>query len=172
MQKATFRHRSLVVGLFLIHTVALGTAHAKEPTEPWRIVSTEPSKKAPIGDDKFVVVLKEPYPLKVTLEVTGLYPGLPDVHIDKDFQFFEKSGGDAIEPLQVVSPDKIPPEMVGNGKQNVRFEVYLADYSSNAMFGPIVQRGYLSSEIVFSYKGGKKQALPASKPGNASKPPK
>lgn len=133
-------------------------AYAKD-SDPWRIVSTESAQVVPAGNGQYMTILKKPYPLKVTIEINGLYPGLPDINIADDFIFYKKDKGMPVDPLQVTSP-VLPENFIGNAKQTVRYEIYLANYSTNSMFGAIVNRGYTSNELVFSFKNGPKRPLP------------
>lgn len=132
--------------------------YAKE-SDPWHIVSTEAAQVVPAGNGRYMTILKKPYPLKVIIEINGLYPGLPKINIASDFIFYRKDKGTPVNPLQVTSPT-LPQNFIGNAKQTVKYEIYLASYSKNSMIGAIVNRGYTSDELVFSFKKGPKSPLP------------
>ena len=152
--------RSGMQGMLLLTmgVLALPLLGGAEP-QPWRVVRAEPAQVVPVDGDQAITVLVKPYPAKVTLAISGTYPGLPRLNIGADFKFFAKATGSEVRPLQIVSPKGIPAALVGDPRKSVEVEVYLADWTSNTMVGPIVNRGYAPADLLVSFKGGPRRPL-------------
>lgn len=158
MRVDTFQRGTQALLLVVLCALGLQLAACSKPS-PWRVVSAEPAQVIPMGGDQVISVLVKPYPAKVTLAISGIYPGLPKLDVAADFKFFAKADGSEVRPLQIASPKEIPTALVGDPAKYVEAEIYLADWSSNAMFGPIVSKGYAPEDLLMSFRGGPRVAL-------------
>jgi hypothetical protein len=138
----------------------------ERPPALWRIVHCDNNGFVPDKDGGAILVLGSSLPLMVTIELVGTYPGLTNLNIREDFEFWDTVNDRAIEPYQIVMPKEIPKDAVGNAGKSVQVTVWLATVFDNG-FSRMFQSGYKVDSVAISHKEGPRIPLAQLKPNNS-----